>query len=133
MLKIRLARIGKKKQPYYRLIISEQTRDTYGRVLEILGSYNPRSKQLELKTDKIKHWISLGAQASDTVHNLLVSNKIITAKKINISHLKASKKAEIAKKEQEKKEKTEPKPVEAAPVAAENTETATETTEEAAS
>jgi small subunit ribosomal protein S16 len=131
MLKIRLARIGKKKQPYYRLIISEHARDTYGRALEILGSYNPRTKKMELKNERVKHWLSLGAQASDTVHNLLVSNNIITGKKLNITHLKASKKAEIAKKEQEKKEKTEQKPAEAAPVAAKNTETPTETTEEA--
>ncbi len=51
MLTIRLSRIGKKKKPMYRLIISEKARDTYGKALEILGSYNPFSKELITKKD----------------------------------------------------------------------------------
>jgi small subunit ribosomal protein S16 len=49
-----------------------------------VGSYDPRVDRVELKADRIKHWISMGATVSDTVHNLLVSNKIIDGKKINI-------------------------------------------------
>jgi small subunit ribosomal protein S16 len=51
---------------------------------EVLGSYDPRSDRVELKAERIKHWISMGATVSDTLHNLLVSQKIIDAKKINV-------------------------------------------------
>ncbi|PIR93123.1 30S ribosomal protein S16 [Candidatus Falkowbacteria bacterium CG10_big_fil_rev_8_21_14_0_10_43_10] len=93
MLKIRLARIGKKKQPYYRIVISEQARDTYGRALEILGSYNPRSKQTDIKKERVKYWLSQGAQTSATIHNLLINNNIIEGKKVAVTHLKEAKKA----------------------------------------
>ncbi|HRH32894.1 MAG TPA: 30S ribosomal protein S16 [bacterium] len=81
MLMIRLSRVGKKGYPTYRLVISEKQRDPYGKALEILGSYNPHSKDLQAKADRIIHWISMGAQMSDTVNNLLVSKKIIEGKK----------------------------------------------------
>lgn len=84
MLKIKLARIGKKKSPTYRLIISEVGRDPYGRILENLGSYNPRSKDLQVKSERINHWLSQGAQMTITVNNLLVSHKIIAGNIIKI-------------------------------------------------
>ncbi len=84
MLKIKLARIGKKKAPIYRFIISEVGRDPYGRVLENLGSYNPRSKELQAKADRINHWISQGAQMTITVNNLLVSHKIVKGEVIRV-------------------------------------------------
>jgi small subunit ribosomal protein S16 len=77
MLMIRLQRIGKKHQPKYRVVLIDSRRATKsGSVLEILGSYNPRQKQSQLKTEKIKEWISKGAQVSDRVRNLLTKNKI---------------------------------------------------------
>jgi len=82
MLVIRLTRIGKKNQPAYRVILAEKTSPVQGKFIEILGSYNPRLKQKALKADRIKYWLSMGAQASATVHNLLVSEKIIEAKKV---------------------------------------------------
>ncbi len=94
---IRLARIGKKKQPYYRLVVSEKARDLYGRHLEILGNYNPRTKKAEFKKDRVLHWLKMGAQASNTVHNLLVSNKIIEGGKIKVSKI-SKKRAEKQKK-----------------------------------
>jgi len=87
MLMIRLARIGKKKQPYYRLVISEKARDMYGKALEILGNYNPRTKTVEIKADRVKYWLSKGAQASATVNNLLISEKIIEGKKETVSRI----------------------------------------------
>ena len=54
MLKIKMARFGKKKQPTYRLIINEAGRDTYGNVLENLGNYDPKFKKLEVKADRVK-------------------------------------------------------------------------------
>ena len=84
MLTIRLSRTGKKKQPSYRLIVSEKARDPWGRSLEILGNYNPRTKKAEFNIERIKHWLSKGATTSDTVWNLLLSMQIIEGKKRNI-------------------------------------------------
>lgn len=82
MLTIRLARRGKRKQPTYRLIVSEKARSTKGRFLELLGSYNPlmNPPQVRLDAERIKHWLSVGAQTSATVHNLLLREKVIEGK-----------------------------------------------------
>jgi small subunit ribosomal protein S16 len=85
MLTIRLSRIGKKNAPLYRLVISEKARDPFGRALEILGSYNPHSKDLQVKADRIKYWLSKGSQMSPTVNNLLLDKKIIEGKKVKAS------------------------------------------------
>jgi small subunit ribosomal protein S16 len=108
MLTIRLSRVGRKNKPQYRLIISEKTKDPYGRSLEILGSYDPYTKKLDVKEDRIKHWLKNGSGMSDTVNNLLIENKIIEGKKVKAT--KISKKR-LAKKEAEesKKKAEEPK------------------------
>ncbi len=85
MLMIRLSRVGKKNLPMYRLVISEKARDPYGRALEILGSYNPHSKDLQVKADRVKYWLSKGSQMSPTVNNLLLDKKIIDGKKVMAS------------------------------------------------
>ena len=77
MLKIRLARVGKKKKPVYRVVVSEHTKDMYGDHLENLGQYNPHTKEVVLKNDRIEHWLKVGAQTSETVHNLLVKEGLI--------------------------------------------------------
>ncbi|HOZ55811.1 MAG: 30S ribosomal protein S16 [Parcubacteria group bacterium ADurb.Bin316] len=82
MLTIRLSRIGKKKNPLYRLIISEKARDPYGRALEILGSYNPFTKALVAKNERINYWISKGASMSATVNNLLIDKGVIKGNKV---------------------------------------------------
>ncbi len=107
MLKIRLARIGKKKQPTFRLIISEHTKDTYGNYLEKLGHYDPRKKAIELDKERIAYWISKGAQMTDTVHNLLVQHGIIEGKKVGVTTLtkKRREKIESAKPKAEEPEK----------------------------
>jgi small subunit ribosomal protein S16 len=87
MLKIKMARFGKKKQPTYRLIINEAGRDTYGKALENLGNYDPRSKKLDVKADRVKYWISVGAQLTDSVNNLLIANKVIEGKMLTVSKL----------------------------------------------
>ena len=85
MLTIRLTRVGKKKDGSFRVIVVESKRKVQpGNYLEMVGSYDPRVDTVSLKADRIKHWISMGATVSDTVHNLLVSQKIIDGKKINI-------------------------------------------------
>jgi len=85
MLKIRLQRICRINMPSYRLIVVEHTEGPRtGKFTEIVGTYNPRAKERKLDEARIKYWISVGAQPSDTVHNMLVSAGIINAKKINV-------------------------------------------------
>ncbi len=107
MLTIRLSRIGKKNKPMYRLIISEKARDPYGRALEILGSYNPYTKELQSKQERIKHWLSKGAGMSPTVNNLLVENNIIKGKKIKAS-MARKKKSSSAKAMEDKSSSATP-------------------------
>lgn len=90
MLKIRLQRVGRKAEPTFRLVLTDSKNSTKsGKYLEILGNYDARrGEKSEFKTERISHWISKGAGVSDTVHNLLVTKKIINAKKINNLPLK---------------------------------------------
>ncbi|KKP80254.1 MAG: 30S ribosomal protein S16 [Candidatus Moranbacteria bacterium RIFOXYA12_FULL_35_19] len=81
MLTIRLARVGKVNKAQYKIVLQEKTVAPGGRHVEILGSYDPHSKKAVLKEEKIKYWISKGAQLSDTVHNLFSSKGLITEKK----------------------------------------------------
>jgi small subunit ribosomal protein S16 len=85
MLVIKLAQTGKTNKKMFRLVISEKTKDPFGEVLEILGSYNPHSKELVAKGDKIKFWLSKGAQMTGTVNNLLVEKKVIEGQKSKAS------------------------------------------------
>ncbi|OGF20364.1 30S ribosomal protein S16 [Candidatus Falkowbacteria bacterium RBG_13_39_14] len=98
MLQIKLSRIGKKKKPTYRIIILEKSKDPYGKSLEILGSYNPHTKELILKEDRIKYWLSKGAGASDTMHNLLISKGLLLGKKIKGYKLSRKRKKELEEK-----------------------------------
>jgi len=92
MLAIKLSKVGKTNKKMFRLIISEKGRDPYGNVLEILGSYNPHSKELRVKADRIKYWLSKGAQMTATINNLLVGKDIIPGKKVSASKAGKSKK-----------------------------------------
>jgi small subunit ribosomal protein S16 len=69
VLTIRLARIGKKKKPFYRVVVIERTRARNGRVRDAVGTYDPLKKPAEIKLDseRIKYWLGVGAQPSDTV------------------------------------------------------------------
>ena len=100
MLTIRLTRVGKKKDGSFRVIVVESKRKVQpGNYLEMVGSYDPRVDTVSLKTDRIKHWMSMGATVSDTVHNLLISQKIIEGKKINVLPKKTVPKVEAVKEE----------------------------------
>ncbi len=81
MLTMRLQRIGKKGQAYFRIIVTEHHKKPQGEYLELLGSYDPHKKDLKVKKERIEHWMSKGVQLSPTVNNLLVNNKIIVATK----------------------------------------------------
>ena len=95
MLTIRLQRRGRKNDPSFRVILVESKRAAKtGNYQEMLGSYDARTDRVELKADRIKHWISMGTTVSDTVHNLLISQKIIEGKKINVLPRKSPPKKE---------------------------------------
>ncbi len=73
MLMIRLARIGARKQPFYRVVVIDKERARNGRSIEVVGLYNPRTSPatIDLKRDRIDYWVSKGAQLSDTVSRLV--------------------------------------------------------------
>lgn len=79
MLAIRLARFGAKKKPTYRVVVIEKERARNSRSIEVVGFYNPVAKpaQVDLKHDRINHWIKNGAQPSDTVTRLLKNNPAV--------------------------------------------------------
>jgi len=72
VLMIRLARVGARKKPYYRVVVIEKERARNGRSVEVVGTYNPRTNPatVGLKRDRIEHWVSKGAQMSETVNRL---------------------------------------------------------------
>lgn len=110
MLRIRLQRLGRKKQATYRFIVSERFRDTQHGSIEILGHYNPQSnpKVIDLKQDRIDYWLSVGAQPSDTVHNILVNAGALKAKKTNPVSITAKRAKKMATKKAEEAKKSEP-------------------------
>ena len=77
MVTIRLARIGKKKRPFYRVVVTEKTRPRNGRFVEIVGTYDPSKKPaaVSLKNERVEYWLSKGAQPSDTVRSFLRTPK----------------------------------------------------------
>ena len=85
MLKIRLRRTGAKKQPSYRLVVAESTSPRDGTFLEILGHYNPLTEPTTfvIKEDRVKDWLSRGAQPTDRVARLLSSRGIMPAPTYN--------------------------------------------------
>lgn len=98
MLAIRLARIGKKKQAYFRLIVSEKTKDTKGDYLELLGQVNPHTnpRQITLKADRVKHWLEHGATVSPSVHNILIEQGLLKGDKLRVWKAKKIEKTEVA-------------------------------------
>jgi len=75
VLMIRLARVGARKQPHYRIVVIEKDRARNGRSIEVVGTYNPRTNpaSVELKRERIDYWTSKGAQLSDRVEKLVAS------------------------------------------------------------
>lgn len=85
MLKIRLQRTGRKNDAHFRLIVTPSTlKPKTSQYTELLGTFNVKAGTSEIKGDRVKHWMNVGAQMTPTVHNLLISKKIIEGKKINV-------------------------------------------------
>jgi len=101
MLAIRLSRKGKKKQPLYRIIVNEKNKDPWGNYLENLGSYDPRTKELNLKADRIKYWLSKGAQPSDTLWNMFIDKGLVEGKKRTVTKISKNRLAKITEKQKQ--------------------------------
>lgn len=83
MVKLKLSRVGKKKQPEYRIIVVEEGKDPWGPNNEVIGHYNPLTDKnpVQWQTERVQYWLSVGAQPTDTVHNMLVDAGILKAEK----------------------------------------------------
>jgi small subunit ribosomal protein S16 len=77
---IRLARVGARKQPYYRIVVIEKDRARNGRSIEVVGTYNPRTDPatVDLKHERVAYWRGVGAQLSLTVEKLVKKNPAST-------------------------------------------------------
>ena len=84
MLVIRLQRVGKKHQPSYRMVLQDRRWKPSGKALELLGFYNPISKEKQFQAERIKFWISKGAQPSPTLHNMFIDAGVITGEKVKV-------------------------------------------------
>jgi small subunit ribosomal protein S16 len=94
MLIIRLQRVGRTNDPSFRVIVTDSKNSAKtGKFLEIVGNYDARQGKPQFKAERIQEWIKNGAQLSETVHNLLVKNKIIDGKTINVVPVKPAKAA----------------------------------------
>jgi len=71
LVKIRLKRMGRKKLPVYKIVVMEAMSKRDGRAVDILGTYNPKSKELQVDVEKVKEWLSKGAQPTERVASLL--------------------------------------------------------------
>jgi small subunit ribosomal protein S16 len=78
-VKIRLSRFGRKKQPFYRIVVQDSQAPRDGKFLEIVGTYNPmvEPNEVTFQHDKVQHWLKLGAQPTTTVKSLLAKNAAV--------------------------------------------------------
>jgi len=81
LVAIRMARIGSKKRPYYRIVVIEKRRARNGRFLEVIGQYNPIANpaQININGERALYWISKGAEPSETVASILRQKEIVKA------------------------------------------------------
>jgi small subunit ribosomal protein S16 len=87
MLIIRLQRVGRTHEPSFRIVLTDSKNGPKsGNAVEVLGSYDARAGKgtNHIDGEKVKYWISKGAQVSKTMHNFLIDQKVITGKKINV-------------------------------------------------
>lgn len=85
MLKIRLQRIGRKNDPYFRAVLTDSKNSAKsGKFLEVVGTYNPKTGEKKFTAERIQYWLKQGAKLSDTMHNFMVDGKVIEGKKINV-------------------------------------------------
>ncbi|MDP2193250.1 MAG: 30S ribosomal protein S16 [Alphaproteobacteria bacterium] len=109
-LKIRLARGGSKKRPFYKIVVAENTSPRDGRFIERVGSYNPllaqdNAERIVLKADRLKHWLSVGAQPTERVALFLQKANLIEKKATPNRPTKSAPKARAQERLKEEAEK----------------------------
>lgn len=123
MIKIRLQRHGARHAPFYRMVVAPSQARRDGRFLEVVGTYNPQSsareRELDLKMDRIDHWLEVGAQPTDTAKSLIRQGRLSPEDWLKRTEAKASAKAARAAKKKNPAPVVEEKPVEAEPEAKE--------------
>jgi small subunit ribosomal protein S16 len=130
MLMMRLQRVGRKNDASFRIVVTDKrTGPKSDRHIDRLGSYNPKMNHVQIDGEKAKEWLAKGVQPSDTLHNILVSQKVIEGKKRNVlpkkspiideAKIKAEAEAAAAKAEAEAKAKADAEAAAAAAVAVE--------------
>jgi len=79
LLRIRLNRVGKKKQPFYRIVVMDQRKARNSNYVEVVGHYDPRRQPvfISLKAERIQYWLGQGAQPTDTVRSFLRRQKLV--------------------------------------------------------
>lgn len=82
MVRIRLQRFGKPHRPFYRIVAIDSRKPRDSVPIEILGTYDPilKNENVKLKTDRIKYWLSVGAQPTETVRDILVKHNLLMTK-----------------------------------------------------
>lgn len=128
MLKIRLRRTGKRNQPHYRLVVAEHTAPVTGKIVDHLGHFNPRTKELVVNKDEALRWMNQGAQPSNTVARLLLKHGL--AHKALVVHTFAQRAPKKAVPEAAVPASTEASADKAAEESIEVTDAAAETAEE---
>ena len=94
MVKIRLMRKGRKKKPMYRIVVIESANQRDGKTIEDIGTYNPHTDPISItvKEDRVKYWVSVGAQPSNTVTRLLSKVGLAEYESAHSSNQKIAKK-----------------------------------------
>ncbi len=80
-VKMRLTRLGDKKSPFYRVVVIDSHKARDGQYVDLVGTYNPLTEELNLDVDKAKYWIGCGVQPTETVRTLLVRKNVVEPKK----------------------------------------------------
>jgi small subunit ribosomal protein S16 len=105
MLRIRFFRKGRKKQPFFKIVVTDKNNPpSSGRFVEEVGFYNPHTKECKIEGEKITYWMEKGAQPSDVVWNLLIKEGLIKGEKRNVVSLTNKRKAKIEEKQKKDKE-----------------------------
>ena len=116
MIKIRLQRHGARHAPFYRMVVAPAQSRRDGRFIEVVGTYNPQStareRELDLKMDRIDHWLEVGAQPTDTAKSLIRQGRLSPEEWLKRTEAKASAKADRIAKKKNPAPVAEEKPVE---------------------
>ncbi|HEX8947002.1 MAG TPA: 30S ribosomal protein S16 [Candidatus Paceibacterota bacterium] len=97
MLMIRFQRIGRKGDPAFRMVVTEKTAGPKaGTFVDLVGTYNPKTKAVTLDAERIREWMAKGAQVSPSLHNLLINQGVLEGKKVNVLPKKSPIKKEEA-------------------------------------